>query len=68
MGVAAFSMAVIQATEAYFCPIKHQRRKTVPTATAVPYVEFEEPVDFNFDEKLERLRRLQTNEDPDIKA
>ena len=68
MGVASFSMAVIQATEAYFCPIKHQRRKTVATATAVPYVEFEEPVDFNFDEKLERLRRLQTNEDPDIKA
>jgi hypothetical protein len=62
MGVAAFSSAVIQATEAYFCPIKHQHKLPVVKASAVPYVEYEEPEGFDFDARLETLRQLQTNE------
>jgi hypothetical protein len=62
MGVATFSSAVIQATEAYFCPIKHQHKQQAVKASAVPYVEFEEPEGFDFDAKLETLRQLQTGE------
>ena len=62
MGVAAFSSAVIQATEAYFCPIKHQHKLAVVKASAVPYVEYEEPEGFDFDARLETLRQLQTAE------
>ena len=62
MGVAAFSSAVIQATEAYFCPIKHQHKLAVVKASAVPYVEYEEPEGFDFDARLETLRQLQTGE------
>jgi hypothetical protein len=61
-GVAAFSTAVIGATEAYFCPIKHQHKLQVVTASAVPYVEFEEPEGFDYATQLESLRKLQTGE------
>jgi hypothetical protein len=62
MGVAAFAVAVIQATEAYFCPIKHQHKLQAATASLVPYVDYEEPEGFDFDAKLETLRQLQTGE------
>ncbi len=62
MGVAAFASAVIQATEAYFCPIKHQHKQLAAIASAVPYVEFEEPEGFDYAAKLEALRQLQTGE------
>jgi hypothetical protein len=53
---------VIQATEAYFCPIKHQHKQQVVIASAVSYVEFEEPEGFDYAAKLEALRKLQTGE------
>lgn len=62
IGVAAFASAVIEATEAYFCPIKHQHKKQAAKAKQVPYLEFEEPEGFDFDQKLEALRQLQTGE------
>lgn len=62
MGVAAFGSAVIAATEAYFCPIKHQHKLQTTQASAVPYVDFEEPEGFDFDSRLEALRQLQTGE------
>ena len=61
-GAAAFASAVIAATEAYFCPIKHQHKNQAARATAVPYLEFEEPEGFDFDTQLESLRKLQTGE------
>ena len=62
MGVAAFASAVIQATEAYFCPVKHQHAMQAAQGSAVPYVEFDEPEGFDFDAKLDTLRQLQTGE------
>ena len=62
MGVAAFASAVIQATEAYFCPIKHQHKQLAAIPSAIPYVEFEEPEGFDYAAKLEALRQLQTGE------
>jgi hypothetical protein len=59
VGVAAFSTAVIHATEAYFCPIKHQRKIALLPAPAVAYIDFEEPLGFDFEEKLDDLRKIQ---------
>ena len=59
VGVAAFSTAVIHATEAYFCPIKHQRKIALLPAPTVPYIDFEEPLGFDFEEKLDDLRKIQ---------
>ena len=65
VGVAAFSTAVIHATEAYFCPIKHQRKAAAVAQNAeasagfLNYMDYEEPPGFDFDERLETLRKIQ---------
>lgn len=59
VGVAAFSTAVISATEAYFCPIKHQHKAAAAVAPTVAYIDYEEPIGFDFDQKLESLRQIQ---------
>lgn len=57
VGVIAFVSAVIGRTEAYFCPIKHQSRATAPPPPPPPFLEYEEPEDFDFDAKLNEIRR-----------
>lgn len=55
VGVVAFVSAVIGRTEAYFCPIKHLNRSNPPPPPA--FLEFEEPDDFDFESKLDEIRR-----------
>ena len=62
VGVIDFSKAVIGATEAYFCPIKHDKKNEIINRKIPPYIEFNEPDNFEFDRQLE-LRRQ--NLDPD---
>jgi hypothetical protein len=62
VGVVAFVAQVIGATEAYFCPIKHQDPKLLALKKRVLYLTYDEPENFDFAAYLESSRKSQTDE------
>jgi len=56
VGVVSFSKEVIAVTETYFCPIKHQRTKINENHHSWQRIGFEQPADFDFDDKLNAIR------------
>ena len=56
VGVVSFAKEVIAATETYFCPIKHQRRKINENHHSWQRIGFEQKADFDFDAKLNKIR------------
>jgi hypothetical protein len=56
VGVVGFAKEVIAATETYFCPIKHQRRKIHENHHSWQRIGFEQDVNFDFDAKLNTIR------------
>jgi hypothetical protein len=56
VGVVSFAKEVIAATETYFCPIKHQRTKINENHHSWQRIRFEQPADFDFDDKLNAIR------------
>jgi hypothetical protein len=56
VGVVGFAKEVIAATETYFCPIKHQRRKINENHHSWQRIGFEQEADFDFDAKLNTIR------------
>jgi hypothetical protein len=57
VGVINFSKAVIGATEAYFCPIKHSHQSYLLQRRLPSYIDFNEPDNFDFDQQLEETRK-----------
>jgi hypothetical protein len=51
-----FVSAVIGATEAYFCPIKHHKNKPHGPARKNPFMAYEQADDFDFDSRLNGMR------------
>jgi hypothetical protein len=56
VGLMGFVSAVIGATEAYFCPIKHHKNKSHGPARKYPYMAYEQADDFDFDSRLNGMR------------
>ena len=56
VGVVSFAKEVIAATETYFCPIKHQRRKINESHHSWRRIGFEQGADFDFNAKLNKIR------------
>jgi hypothetical protein len=56
VGVVSFAKEVISATETYFCPIKHQKRKINENHHSWQRIGFEQEADFDFDAKLNKIR------------
>lgn len=56
VGVAAFVSAVIGATEAYFCPVKHKHKHTQKLHQHWQAIAFEQPQDFDFNAYLDKVR------------
>ena len=61
VGIIAFVSAVIGATEHYFCPIKHNVKQCPTCHQSNRYIDFAEPIDFDFDAYLEKSRIEETN-------
>jgi hypothetical protein len=60
VGIVAFASAVIGATEAYFCPIKHKINQCPTSHLNNHYIDFVEPTGYDFDAHLEQLRLAET--------
>jgi len=60
VGVINLVGAIIGATESYFCPIKH-KSKLHSTIKRKQYIDFNNSDDFDFEEKLEKIRRKITS-------
>ncbi len=60
VGVIGYVGAVIGSTETYFCPIKH-KSKLHSTIKRKQYIDFNNSDDFDFEEKLEKIRRKITS-------
>ena len=60
VGVLAFVSQVIDATEAYFCPIKHRTKNIYKNKKHIEFLAFEQPENFDFTTYLENARKLQT--------
>ena len=56
VGLIGFVGAVIGATEAYFCPIKHQSKKSAAHPRRYPFMAYEQAEDFDFDLRLNGMR------------
>jgi len=56
VGVVAFVRDVIGATEAYFCPIKHQQKRSLKTHQQWQTIAFKQADDFDFGEYLSKVR------------
>ncbi|MCX7265217.1 MAG: hypothetical protein ACOYL0_00160 [Limnohabitans sp.] len=56
VGVVAFVTEVIEATEAYFCPIKHKSKKDLKTHLQWKTIAFEQAPDFDFAAYLDKMR------------
>jgi hypothetical protein len=56
VGVVSFAKEVIGATETYFCPIKHQRKKMNEAHHSWERIGFEQDENFDFDAKLNKIR------------
>ena len=56
VGVVGWVSAIIGATESYFCPIKHKGKQRPPQIRK-NYIDFEESDDYDFDEKLSKIRK-----------
>ena len=56
VGLIGFVGAVIGATEAYFCPIKHQSKKPAAHPRRYPFMAYEQAEDFDFDLRLNGMR------------
>jgi hypothetical protein len=57
VGLIGFVSAVIGATEAYFCPIKHHSKNSHASNRTYSYVAFEQADDFDFDSRLNGMRQ-----------
>lgn len=66
VGVVAYVGQVIDATEKYFCPIKHHSKKALQKDIKADYLPFDEPEGFDFDSYLEISRQEQTNQLPKV--
>lgn len=66
VGVVAYVGQVIDATEKYFCPIKHHSKKPLLKDSKADYLHFEEPEGFDFDSYLEISRQDQTSQLPKV--
>lgn len=56
VGVVSFAKEVIASTEAYFCPIKHHKKKLTAHHQPWQQIAFEQEVGFDFDTKLNTMR------------
>jgi hypothetical protein len=56
VGLMAFVSAVIGATEAYFCPIKHRSKQSHGPVRSYPFLAYEQSDDFDFDLRLNGMR------------
>jgi hypothetical protein len=56
VGLMGYVGAVIGATEAYFCPIKHHLKKTHKPARKYAFMAYEQAEDFDFDLRLNGMR------------
>ena len=56
VGLIDFVSAVIGATEAYFCPIKHHSKKSHGPVRKYRFVAYEQSDDFDFDLRLNGMR------------
>ena len=56
VGVIGFANEVIMATEAYFCPIKHQGKKSHKLHRHWEQLAFEQNEDFDFNVRLRKIR------------
>ena len=56
VGLMGFVSAVIGATEAYFCPIKHHTNKPRGPVRKYPFMAYEQADDFDFDLRLNGMR------------
>lgn len=56
VGLVGFVAAVIGATEAYFCPIKHHSKESHLAPRSYPYLAYEQAEDFDFDLRLNGMR------------
>jgi hypothetical protein len=56
VGLIGFVRAVIGATEAYFCPIKHQSKKSHSQTRRYPFIAYTQSDDFDFDLRLNGMR------------
>ena len=56
VGVIAYVEAIISATEAYFCPIKHKSPKKCSKTINCHYISFDEPDNFDFNQYLDKVR------------
>ena len=56
VGLMGFVSAVIGATEAYFCPIKHHANKPRGPLRKYPFMAYEQADDFDFDLRLNGMR------------
>jgi hypothetical protein len=56
VGLIGFVSAVIGATEAYFCPIKHHSKKSHGPVRKYRFVAYEQSDDFDFDLRLNGMR------------
>jgi hypothetical protein len=66
VGVVAYVGQVIDATEKYFCPIKHHSKKPILKDGRSDYLPFEEPEGFDFDSYLEISRQDQAHKLPKV--
>jgi len=60
VGVINLVAAIIGATESYFCPIKHKLKNKLVLRKR-NYINFDNDDQYDFDEKLERIRKKITN-------
>ncbi len=56
VGLIGFVGAVIGATEAYFCPIKHHVKKPLLPGRKYPFIAYEQDAEFDFDSRLNGMR------------
>jgi hypothetical protein len=56
VGLIGFVSAVIGATEAYFCPIKHRSKQSHGPVRSYPFLAYEQSDDFDFDLRLNGMR------------
>jgi hypothetical protein len=66
VGVVAYVGQVIDATEKYFCPIKHRLKNSLSQDSKSEYLEFDEPEDFDFEAYLETSRQEQAHKLPKV--
>ena len=56
VGLMGFVSAVVGATEAYFCPIKHHSKQSLGPVRSYPFMAYEQSDDFDFDLRLNGMR------------